>query len=66
MNGKPLEQETAISALQRAVQQEEARGADAEGEAASKTGVSLRQRLWPMVEMFKQARAANEPVVWGV
>ena len=62
----------AIAALQRAVQQDEARVADAEGggaaaaSGASGKGVSLRQRLWPMVEMFKQAQAAKEPVVWGV
>jgi hypothetical protein len=56
----------AVSALPRAVEDEEARLAASEGEPASKTGVSLRQRLWPMVEMFKQAQAAREPVVWGV
>jgi hypothetical protein len=28
--------------------------------------VSLRQRVWPMVEMLKRAQAAGEPVVWGV
>jgi len=59
----------AIEAMQQAVQQEEARAAEAEdggAAGASGKGVSLRQRLWPMVEMFKQAQAAKEPVVWGV
>jgi hypothetical protein len=28
--------------------------------------VSLRQRVWPMVEMMKRAQAAGEPIVWGV
>ncbi len=27
--------------------------------------VSLRQRVWPMVEMMKRALAAKEPIVWG-
>jgi hypothetical protein len=27
--------------------------------------VSLRQRVWPMVEMIKRALAAREPIVWG-
>ena len=53
----------AIDTLNRAVQEDEARLA--EGEAASKGGVTLRQRLWPMVEMLKRAQAHNEPVVWG-
>jgi Domain of unknown function (DUF1840) len=60
----------AIVALQRAVQEEEARvaegGVAAGASGASGKGVSLRQRLWPMVEMFKQAQAAKESVVWGV
>ena len=28
--------------------------------------VSLHQRMWPMVEMLRQAQAAAQPVVWGV
>ena len=28
--------------------------------------VGLRQRVWPVVEMFRRAQAAGEPVVWGV
>jgi len=28
--------------------------------------VGLRQRVWPMVEMLRQAHAAAQPVVWGV
>ena len=35
----------------------------AEARAAA---VSLRQRVWPMVEMLRRAQAADEPVVWGV
>lgn len=29
-------------------------------------GVSLRQRVWPMVEMLRRAHAEDTPVVWGV
>lgn len=29
-------------------------------------GVSLRQRVWPMMEMLKRAHAEDAPVVWGV
>jgi Domain of unknown function (DUF1840) len=42
--------------------------ADAGGvdEPAAQGKVSLRQRVWPMVEMFGRAHAAGQPVVWGV
>ncbi len=49
--------------------------AEARGEARDEAGgdepapqdpVSLRQRLWPMVEMIRQAQAADRPIVWGV
>ncbi|MET0382788.1 MAG: DUF1840 family protein, partial [Burkholderiaceae bacterium] len=41
--------------------------ADAErGDAGGSDGVSLRRRVWPMVEMLKLAQAAKQPVVWGV
>jgi hypothetical protein len=62
----------AIDALQHAVQAEDARLAAAEAAAvadkgsAAHGGISLRQRLWPMVEMLKQAQAQKEAVVWGV
>lgn len=39
---------------------------DAAAQAAGRDPVSLRQRLWPMVEMLRRAQAAGEPVVWGV
>jgi hypothetical protein len=40
----------------------------AEGEETSRKAdaVSLRQRLWPMVEMIREAQAAGQPIVWGV
>jgi cyclopropane-fatty-acyl-phospholipid synthase len=34
--------------------------------ASSSDHVSLRQRVWPMVQMLKAAQAEEQPVVWGV
>ena len=34
--------------------------------SADLTGISLRQRAWPMIEMFRRCHAAGEVVVWGV
>jgi hypothetical protein len=28
-------------------------------------GVTLRQRVWPLVEMLRRAHAAREPITWG-
>jgi hypothetical protein len=63
----------AIAALQAAVTADDAArtgrsDADDGDEAAAgaRDPVSLRSRLWPMVEMLKRAQAAGEPVVWGV
>ncbi|MBK9137091.1 MAG: DUF1840 domain-containing protein [Betaproteobacteria bacterium] len=28
--------------------------------------VSLRRRLWPMIDMLERAQSADVPVVWGV
>jgi Domain of unknown function (DUF1840) len=50
----------AITALQQAVVADEAQRSESSRE------VSLRQRVWPMVEMMKRAQAAREPIVWGV
>lgn len=65
----------ALQALQAAVAAAEAPPADAgddagdgggaaEGQATR--GVSLRQRIWPMLEMLRRAHAADAAVVWGV
>ena len=63
----------AIAALRAAVREAEAptqTDADADGDADEPSGrgsgVSLRQRLWPVIEMLERALAAKEPVVWGV
>lgn len=73
---EPADMAAALGALQKAMEDDErardlglrrdddqaASAIDAENQQP----VSLRQRLWPMVEMIERARAAGEPVVWGV
>lgn len=54
-----------IAALRDAVQRETAPAEDDDDEEA-KNKVTLRQRVWPMVQMLEQAHAAGEPIVWGV
>jgi hypothetical protein len=39
---------------------------DQDEEASGRNAVTLRQRLWPVIEMFERALGAKEPVVWGV
>lgn len=61
----------AIAALRAAVRDAEAPAeadadADADEPPGRGSGVSLRQRLWPVIEMLERALAAKEPVVWGV
>jgi hypothetical protein len=57
----------AIAALRAAVRDDEARAdADDDEDAPGRNAVSLRQRLWPMIEMFERALDAKQPVVWGV
>ena len=62
-----------LTALEAAVAVEEAAsvkadaGVDNGAEAAAGAGaVSLRSRVWPLVEMLRRAQRAGEPVVWGV
>jgi Domain of unknown function (DUF1840) len=57
-----------IARLQAAVAAAETPAATpADGAAEDKpAAVGLRQRVWPVVEMFRRAQAAGEPVVWGV
>ena len=45
---------------------EEVQGSTDDAEAPVRPAVSLRQRLWPMIDMLRRSQAANEPVVWGV
>lgn len=64
---------SAIQALERAVADDEAARERAQSEAAAKgepppvrEGVSLRQRVWPVVEMMKRSQAHGHDIVWGV
>lgn len=68
---EPADMPRAIQALQAAVAAAEAPSTDAgdDGDAAeghATRGVSLRQRVWPMVEMLRRAQAEDAAVVWGV
>ncbi len=63
----------AISALESAVTAEEAARRQADAEAAAdpeatikRDAVSLRQRVWPLVDMMKRSQTAGEDIVWGV
>ncbi len=56
----------AIAALQAAIEADEAPAEGGDDDAPGGSRVSLRQRLWPVIEMFKRASADGEPVVWGV
>ena len=56
----------AIGALESAVASESPRKAgDDDDGGAQGDRVSLRQRVWPMVEMMKRAMAEKEPITWG-
>ncbi len=73
---EPAAMAAAVAALERAVAEDEAARAQAEREAQAegrklappgqREGVSLRQRVWPMVEMLKRASAEKHEIVWGV
>lgn len=61
----------AVAALRAAVRDAEAQARTQaeegqEEEAPDRHAVSLRQRLWPVIEMFERALEARQPVVWGV
>jgi hypothetical protein len=57
-----------VAALEGAVAQDEAARQDdgaAEPAPGKGDGVTLRQRVWPLVEMLRRAQAAREPITWG-
>lgn len=63
----------AVTALERAVADDEAAfaravaEAEAAGEAAPRReGISLRQRAWPLIELIRHAQRADNDVLWGV
>ncbi len=56
----------AIGALEAAVAAETPRPVnDADDASPRADTVSLRQRVWPMVDMLKRALADKQPIVWG-
>ncbi|AKJ31452.1 DUF1840 domain-containing protein [Caldimonas brevitalea] len=70
---EPPDMPQAIAALERAVLEDEAARERAEEEARAegrplppREGVTLRQRVWPLIEMMKRSHAEKKDVVWGV
>lgn len=61
---------TLRAAIERAEQGGATPGAPAPGctpaEDEAEPAVSLRRRLWPMIDMLGRALRADVPVVWGV
>lgn len=59
----------AAAALEAAVAAEEAmrkQAAPEDDDTPGKgDGVTLRQRVWPLVEMMKRSHAEGQPIVWG-
>lgn len=55
----------AMASIQAAIEAAEQPGDDDQDDHKPKK-VSLRQRLWPMLEMIRRSQAAGEPIVWGV
>ena len=56
----------AIRALEAAVAAELPAAVDDDDDDRKGPAVSLRQRVWPRVEMMKLASAERQPIVWGV
>lgn len=57
----------ALKALQDAIAAEQPTDPDDEDpQQPGQPLVGLRQRLWPMMQMLRQAHAEGMPVVWGV
>jgi Domain of unknown function (DUF1840) len=59
---------SALALLKAAIHTAEQAGLAAPADAvdAPDDAVSLRRRLWPIIEMLTQSSAAGQPVVWGV
>ena len=57
--------QAAMSALEAAVAAESPAPAAADDVSPKADRVSLRQRVWPMVEMMKRALAEKQPITWG-
>jgi hypothetical protein len=70
---EPAAMSAAILAIDEAIAREESQpapipsGSVGEGPDLSRDeNVTLRQRVWPFVEMMKRAHAENATIVWGV
>lgn len=62
----------AIRALEQAVADDEAAFAQRQSEAAAageaaprRDGITLKARVWPMVELMRRALPAGHDIVWG-
>jgi len=55
----------AIAALRAAVHDDETQPAE-DDDAPGRNAVTLRQRLWPVIELFERSLSEKQPVVWGV
>jgi hypothetical protein len=69
----PEQMAAAISALTAAVSQEEAAQQSAIDQAKAKgdmpprfEAISLRKRVWPLVEMLQRCQRENASITWGV
>ena len=63
----------AMRAIEAAVVDDEQAREQAEAEAAAegkalppRDAITLRQRVWPLLEMIKRSQAAQADIVWGV
>ena len=63
----------AIQALERAVADDDAAFAQRQADAAAagdaaprREGITLRARVWPLVELMRRAQSAGHDIVWGV
>jgi hypothetical protein len=64
---EPAAMAAAIAALEAAIATDEAaRRESGVEEDDAKQGISLRRRMWPMVEMLRRCQAEAHPIVWGV
>ncbi len=66
---EPRDMAAAIATLREAIERSE-QAADEPGERRApdeaEPPVSLRRRLWPMIDLLERALRADVPVVWGV
>lgn len=58
--------EQAVAAEEAARQQQKSADAPDDRTAASGDNVSLRQRVWPLLEMMRRSQAEDADIVWGV